>query len=114
MSPHQTLEGITSTNYKNTWKTYTAAAWKAQGAQAKNAFSMTPDNYRKRGDKGLFLNKTQFTTAYLQHISQNIALEPEMITQGKKYFVRLQTCFYSVDSKKTLLPNNCHRSGTPL
>lgn len=66
----------------------------------KKSFDMTPNAYRKLGNKSLFLKKAQFDTEYLKHINQNISLEPEIYQQKKMLLVGLKTFFYSVDSEK--------------
>ena len=76
----------------------------------KQAFNMTPNQYRKSGENNLFLKKVQFDTAYLKHINQNISLEPEIYTQRKLLMVGLNTRFYSVDSEK----NNIAKKLPPL
>ncbi len=76
----------------------------------KKAFGMTPHQYRKLGYKNLFLKKVQFSTEYLQHINQNISLEPEIYSQKRMQLVGLKTRFYSVDSDK----NNIAEKLPPL
>ena len=76
----------------------------------KQAFNMTPNQYRKSGENNLFLKKVQFDTEYLKHINQNISLEPEIYTQKKLLLVGLNTRFYSVDSEK----NNIAEKLPPL
>ncbi len=66
----------------------------------KSSFQLTPSEYRKMGDKSLFLKKLEFNTEYLTHINKNISLEPEIINQKSMVLVGLKTCFYSVDSEK--------------
>lgn len=43
----------------------------------KASFDLTPNEYRKLGDKSLFLKKIKFDSEYLLHINQNISLSPE-------------------------------------
>ena len=76
----------------------------------KQAFNITPNQYRKAGEHNLFLKKVQFDTEYLKHINQNISLEPEIYTQRKLRLVGLNTRFYSVDSEK----NNIAEKLPPL
>lgn len=66
----------------------------------KTSFDLTPNEYRKLGDKSLFLKKIEFDAVYLKHINQNISLEPEVYTQKPLKLVGLKTCFYSIDSEK--------------
>jgi AraC family transcriptional regulator len=61
---------------------------------------MTPNEYRRLGEKSLFLKKIEFDTEYLRHINQNISLVPEIIEQNAMRMVGLSTRFYSVDSEK--------------
>ena len=76
----------------------------------KQAFNMTPNEYRKLGHKSLFLKKVQFDAGYLQHIHQNISLQPEIYAQKRLLLVGLKTGFYSVDSEK----NNIAEKLPPL
>ena len=76
----------------------------------KISFNMTPNEYRKLGDKSLFLKKLEFDSEYLQHINQNISLEPEIVNQKPRMLVGLKTNFYSVDSEK----NNIGKKLPPL
>ncbi len=69
----------------------------------KMSFNLTPNEYRKLGDKSLFLKKLEFDHTYLKHINQNMSLEPEIYTQVAMRLVGLKTRFYSVDSEKNNL-----------
>jgi len=66
----------------------------------KKSFNLTPNEYRKLGDKSLFLKKLEFDSNYLKHISSNISLEPKIYTQKQMTLVGLKTRFYSIDSEK--------------
>ncbi len=66
----------------------------------KKQFFMTPNEYRKLGEKSRFLKKIQFDSAYLEHINTNISLDPEIYLQRKMRLVGFKTVFYSVDSEK--------------
>ena len=66
----------------------------------KSSFNLTPNAYRRQGNKGLFLKKLEFDAEYLKHINHNISLEPEIYSQKKMTVVGLKTCFYNVDSEK--------------
>ena len=66
----------------------------------KKAFGLTPGEYRKIGDRSLFLRKAQFDTDYIKHIQQNVSLEPELYTQGAMKLVGLKTSFYGMESDK--------------
>ena len=76
----------------------------------KKAFDMTPGEYRKIGDKSLYLKKIQFDADYLRHINQNVSIEPEIYEQPAMRLVGLRTPFYSVDSEK----NNIAEKLPPL
>lgn len=76
----------------------------------KKAFDMTPNQARKIANKNLFLKKIEFTPEYLEHVSQNISLNPEIYTQRKLQLVGMKTCFYSIDSEK----NNIAKEIPPL
>lgn len=66
----------------------------------KASFNLTPNEYRKLGDKSLFLKKLEFNTEYLEHINKNLSLTPEIYTQKPMQMVGLKTTFYGVDSEK--------------
>lgn len=76
----------------------------------KKAFGMTPNHYRKLGDKNLFLQKVKFDVTYLRHINERVSLTPEIVAQPAMRFVGLKTNFYSVDSEK----NNIGEKLPPL
>ncbi|MEM8610198.1 MAG: GyrI-like domain-containing protein [Myxococcota bacterium] len=66
----------------------------------KKAFGMTPNEYRRLGDKSLFLRKVQFDEGYIRHINENVSLEPLVYEQPPLMLVGQRTSFYSVDSEK--------------
>ncbi len=66
----------------------------------KRAFDLTPNAYRKLGDKSLFLKKVRFDVDYLRHINLNVSLQPQIDAHPEMVVVGLPTCFYSVDSDK--------------
>jgi len=66
----------------------------------KASFNLTPNEYRRLGDKSLFLNKLEFDAEYLKHININISLEPDVYRQKTMFLVGLKTRFYSIDSDK--------------
>lgn len=76
----------------------------------KSAYSLTPNEYRKIGNKSLFLKKIEFDSNYLQHINQHVSLQPEIYQQAALNLVGLKTSFYSVDSEK----NNIAEKLPPL
>ncbi len=71
----------------------------------KEFFGLTPNEYRKLGDKTLFLKKIEFDSTYLKHINKNISLDPEIYMQEpmQLQLVGLKTYFYGVDSEKITL-----------
>jgi AraC family transcriptional regulator len=66
----------------------------------KQAFRITPQQYRSLANKSLFLKKPQFDAEYLRHINENVSLEPELCQQPRRTLVGLRTHFFSVDSEK--------------
>ncbi len=66
----------------------------------KNMFGLTPGEYRRIGDKNMFLKKIQFDENYLTHINTKLSLEPEIYKQKSLQLVGLKTLFYNVDSEK--------------
>ncbi len=76
----------------------------------KQAFGLTPQKYRSLRDKSLFLKKPRFDEAYLQQVTRNDALTPEICEQKPLLLVGLRTLFYSVDSEK----NNIGEQLPPL
>lgn len=76
----------------------------------KKSFQLTPAQYRKLGDKSLFLKKAQFSSEYLRHINTGLSLTPKIYQQEKMQLVGITTQFYSVDSEK----NNIAQQLPPL
>lgn len=66
----------------------------------KQAFGLTPQEYRGIRDKSLFLKKPRFDEQYLQQLARNDALSPELYEQPPLLLVGLRTLFFSVDSEK--------------
>jgi AraC family transcriptional regulator len=66
----------------------------------KQAFGLTPQQYRSLGDKSLFLKKASFDAEYLRHINQNVSLSPEIYAQPRLLMVGKRTLFFGVDSEK--------------
>lgn len=66
----------------------------------KKAFDMTPMDARKLDARNFLFRKVEFDAGYLQHINENISLEPEIYLQARRLFVGVHTTFYSVDSEK--------------
>jgi len=76
----------------------------------KQAFGLTPQQYRGMRDKSLFLKKPRFDEEYLQQLTRNDALTPEVYEQKPLLLVGLRTLFFSVDSEK----NNIGEQLPPL
>jgi AraC family transcriptional regulator len=76
----------------------------------KQAFGLTPQQYRTLGRKSLFLRKLQLDADYLRQLQRNESLEPEIYWQPAMRLVGLRTLFYSVDSEK----NNIGEQLPPL
>ena len=76
----------------------------------KQAFGLTPQQYRNVGDKSLLLKKVSFDADYLRHINQNVSLTPELYSQPRLLLVGKRTLFFSVDSEK----NNIGEQLVPL
>jgi AraC family transcriptional regulator len=66
----------------------------------KQAFQLTPVEYRRLGKDSLFLKKPQFDGEYLRHLHQGVSLEPELYVQRPMTLVGLRTLFFGVDSEK--------------
>lgn len=66
----------------------------------KQAFGMTPGDFRKIGDKNLFPLKVRIDSDYLQHIHKGVSLVPELRQQPAMTLVGMKTGFYGVDSEK--------------
>ena len=76
----------------------------------KQAFEMTPNEYRKIGNRNLFLKKVKINQDYLRHIHQNLSLQPEIVSLPDTQLVGLKTHFYGIDSDK----NNIAEKLPPL
>ncbi len=72
----------------------------AFGRAFKQAFGLTPQQYRRLGRKNLLMKKLQIDADYLQHLRHNVSTEPEIYEQPRMTLVGLRTVFYSVDSEK--------------
>lgn len=66
----------------------------------KQAIGITPQQYRAARDKALILKKPRLDAAYLEQLSRNAALVPQIYDQPRLLLVGLRTLFYSVDSEK--------------
>jgi len=90
-----------------------SAGFESQEAFArafKQAFGLTPQEYRNIGDRSLFLKKVSFDADYLRHINQSVSLSPEIYDQPRLLMVGKRTLFFSVDSEK----NNIGEQLVPL
>lgn len=89
------------------------AGYESQEAFArafKQAFGLTPQEYRSTGNKHLFLRKPRSDEGYLQHVQQSVSRAPEIYRQAALTLVGLRTLFYSVGSEK----NNVGQELPPL
>lgn len=75
-----------------------------------SAFGLTPNEYRKIGDKHLFLKKLSIDSDYLNHINNGVSTEPEIYEQSAMLLVGLSTTIYGDDSEK----NNIAEKLPPL
>jgi AraC family transcriptional regulator len=66
----------------------------------KQSFGLTPQAYRKLGDKSLFLRKPQFLPEYLEHLQGQLSRSPELRDLPSMTLVGMRTSFFSVDSEK--------------
>ncbi len=66
----------------------------------KRSFGVTPNRYRKLGDRSLFLKKVRFDADYLRHINHNVSLVPELVERPAMVLVGVCTRVYGVDSDK--------------
>ncbi len=69
----------------------------------KQAFAVTPQQYRRLGDRKVLMKKIQFDADYLVHINRNVSLEPELYEQPAMALVGMRTQFYGDDSEKNNL-----------
>lgn len=76
----------------------------------RDCFRITPSQYRKMGNRSLFVRKIRFDGSYLAHINHNISLEPDIQQQRAMQMVGLPTDYYGVDSEK----NNLGKKLPPL
>jgi len=76
----------------------------------RDCFRITPSQYRKMGNRSLFVRKIRFDGSYLAHINHNISLEPDIQQQRAMQMVGLPTDYYGVDPEK----NNLGKKLPPL
>lgn len=76
----------------------------------RDCFRITPSQYRKMGNRSLFVRKIRFDTSYIAHLHHNISLVPEIREQPAMQLVGLPTDYYGIDSEK----NNLGQKLPPL
>jgi AraC family transcriptional regulator len=76
----------------------------------KNAFGVTPAQFRKRSKSSPFLRKVRIDADYLTHIHTNVSLEPHVELRPAMRVVGLRTSFFGVGSEK----NNLAKKLPPL
>ena len=76
----------------------------------KDCFRITPSQYRKMGNRSLFVRKIRIDDSYLAHIHSNVSLAPRIEQQSAMHMVGMPTDYYGIDSEK----NNLGRKLPPL
>lgn len=76
----------------------------------RDCFRITPSQYRKMGNRSLFVRKIRFDPTYIAHLHHNISLVPDIQEQPAIRLVGLPTDYYGVDSEK----NNLGQKLPPL
>jgi AraC family transcriptional regulator len=76
----------------------------------KDCFRLTPSQYRKMGNRSLFVRKIRIDDSYLAHIHSNVSLAPRIELQSAMHMVGMPTDYYGIDSEK----NNLGRKLPPL
>lgn len=66
----------------------------------KKAFDMTPGEARRRDARNFLYRKLTIDTDYLRHLNAQSSLEPRIERLPERYFVGLETTFFSVDSER--------------
>lgn len=66
----------------------------------KQAFGVTPNQYRKRPGAVAALRKVRLDADYIAHLHAGLSLEPKLIEQAKLNLIGMRTRFYGVDSGK--------------
>ncbi len=69
----------------------------------KRQFGMTPNDYRRVGDRSLFLAKAAIDADYLRHLERGVSVEPVLEHRAATRLVGLRTEFYGVDSERNNL-----------
>lgn len=76
----------------------------------RDCFRLTPSQYRKMGNRSLFVRKIRIDTSYIAHLHQNVSLAPDIHEQPAMQMVGLPTVYYGIDSEK----NNLGQKLPPL
>lgn len=76
----------------------------------RDCFRLTPSQYRKMGNRSLFVRKVRLDESYLTHLRRNVSLAPDIQQQPAMQLVGLPTDYYGIDSEK----NNLGQKLPPL
>lgn len=66
----------------------------------KQAFGVTPAEYRKQGHRHQFLRRPRLDAEYMDHLGTNVSLEPELYDQPELLLVGMSTYIFGVESDK--------------
>lgn len=77
----------------------------------RDCFRLTPSQYRKMGNRSLFVRKIRFDQSYLAHIHHNISLEPDIQQQPAMQLVGLPRTTTASTPKRTTWARNCRPCG---
>jgi len=67
----------------------------------KKAFDVTPGAYRKSRSVTRFARKARFDADYVQHLHQNVSIEPELYEQRPLRLIGMATACFGTDSDKS-------------
>jgi len=76
----------------------------------KDCFRLTPSQYRRMGNRSLFVRKIRLDESYLAHLRHNVSLAPQIEARPAMRMVGLPTDYYGIDSEK----NNLGQKLPPL
>ncbi|CAN7292598.1 AraC family transcriptional regulator [Acidovorax sp. LjRoot117] len=76
----------------------------------KDCFRLTPSQYRRMGNRSLFVRKIRLDEGYLAHLRHNVSLAPQIEARPAMRMVGLPTDYYGIDSEK----NNLGQKLPPL
>ena len=76
----------------------------------KDCFRLTPSQYRKMGNRSMFVRKIRIDESYLAHIHSNLSLAPVIQQRPAMQMVGMPTDYYGIDSEK----NNLGQKLPPL